>query len=86
MSEQIAEQSPEGPAERQVREVLDRGWKSVSIEQRGPDGTEVLMVLLFAVCPVCKCVVALPTDEHHFTEEHAGYHIEQARALDVVSR
>lgn len=55
-------------------ETLIEGWRSVSIEHRGPDGTEVLAMLVFMACPLCGAVVPPPDDEHDLVKVHIGYH------------
>lgn len=74
-----------GFAEASTRSVLASGWQQVSIEQRGPDGTEVLALVIFHVCPICRAVVPVPDEEHPFDAEHSGWHIKQAQDFDVIN-
>lgn len=92
----MTDESPESPeqpeiglAELSVLSVIQKEWKTVSIEQRGPDGTEVLGLLIFYVCPICFAVVPAPLrgDETiEFHVEHSGWHRKQARDFDVLNR
>lgn len=74
-----------GIAELSTLSVLERGWEQVTIEQRGPDGSEVIAILLFWVCPICRAVCPSPTEDHPFTADHAGFHLKQARDFDVLN-
>lgn len=75
-----------GPAELSVTSVLNNQWAALNIEQRGPDGSEVVMLLAFYACPLCNAVVAPPIpDGTDFGLEHSKWHIKQARDLDVIN-
>lgn len=56
------------------RVLLHTAWRSVSIEHRGPDGTEVLAMLIFMVCPLCGAVVPPPDEEHDLVQVHVDWH------------
>lgn len=71
-----------------VREAFEeKGWRPVSLEQRGPDGTEILMLLIFYVCPVCSATIAPGPEDNEsvMAEEHREWHLSQARDLDQAS-
>ena len=65
---------------------LAKGWRPVSLEQRGPDGTEVIGMLLFYVCPVCAVVVAEGNEDNDFLVEHRAEHERLAKWQDEVDR
>lgn len=77
-----AEHTP-GPQE---QAVLDRfaevGWRSVTMDQVGPDGTEVLAMLMFHLCPVCATCVPLGTVDDPFPDLHRDYHLAEAQRWD----
>jgi hypothetical protein len=77
-----------GISELSVISVLNSEWPTISVEQRGPDGTEVIGMVLFHACPLCNAVVPLPNPEtgHHFPHVHAMFHVKQARDFDVLNR
>lgn len=92
MSEQPIEDQPTaeeehspGIAELSTLSRLRSDWKPISIQQLGPDGTEVLGMVLFYACPICSAVVAPPIEGNEFPREHAGFHIQQARDFDVLN-
>lgn len=73
-----------GPFEAGVLKAFaDPGWKTANIEQTGPDGTEVLMVIYFHICPNCAALVP-PADGEPFLDLHRDYHISQAQMLDEM--
>lgn len=75
-----------GPLESEMaRRFVDPGWRQVSFEQRGPDGTEVLAMLLFHLCPACACVIPLGSEEEPFPDWHRDYHLGEAQALDEAA-
>lgn len=76
-----------GMAELSTISVLNKEWDTISIEQRGPDGSEVLAMLLFYSCPLCSAVIPPPNEEtgENFGRYHAMFHIKQARDFDVLN-
>lgn len=75
-----------GLAELSTVSVLNGDWAQISVEQRGPDGSEVIGgIALFASCPVCWAVVPLPTEQMNFMLEHSKWHIKQARDWDQIN-
>lgn len=81
---EAAEHEP-GLAELSTVSVLNNEWQAISIEQRGPDGTEVIGMVIFYSCPVCNAVVAPPAGGINFPQEHAEWHVKQARDWDHVN-
>lgn len=88
MSEQTEQSGPQsevGVYETQARLSLQEGnWRTVTLDQFGPDGTEVIARLLFYVCPVCAATVAPGNEENDLRLEHADYHVRQAHEFDVL--
>lgn len=75
-----------GAIERATAEVFERrGWRTVTLEQTGPDGTEVLSMLLFHICPICSACIPLGTEDDPLPDEHRDWHIGEAQALDETA-
>lgn len=76
-----------GRFEEEAQQGIDAGFPTVTLEQRGPDGTEILMLLIFYVCPLCAATVAPAEDEDpmRLAKVHAEWHLQQARALDQIT-
>lgn len=86
MSEEQQTEREPGPLESATAEVFEkRGWRTVTMEQRGPDGTEVLAMLLFHICPVCAACIPLGTEQDPLPDEHRDYHLKEAQALDEAA-
>lgn len=82
-------QEPEhtpGIAELATLSSLKQEWKTITIQQFGPDGSEVIAMLVFYSCPICAAVVPPPVEGSEFAVDHANHHISQARDADVLNR
>lgn len=82
-----------GLAELSAISILNKQWDAITIEQRGPDGTELLGILAFYACPICFAVVPPPQTNpetgayvKHFPQEHALRHVKEARDWDYVNQ
>lgn len=85
MSEEQPEGRTPGAMEQEVLDIFaQRGWRNISLEQRGPDGTEVLAMLLFHICPVCSACVPLGDEQNPLPDEHLGFHLGEAQKMDEI--
>lgn len=83
--EEPVEQRQPGAAEMSVLSLL-QNWKDLTIEQTGPDGTEVLFRIYFYVCPVCRAIVPANYEEQDFQQAHTEFHLRQARDFDALNK
>lgn len=65
---------------------VNPGYQTLTIEQRGPDGTEVLGLVLFLSCPVCRAVVPANLEgvDIDHGDEHKRWHLAEASKQDEV--
>jgi hypothetical protein len=80
-----------GPHEQATQAVLETGFVGATVEQRGPDGSTILAMLVFSICPACGAVVPNSAQsgdgeeiERDFILEHADYHLGVAKTLDEI--
>lgn len=59
-------------------------WETVTVEQRGPDGTTPIFLLTFAVCPICAAIISSATAEDplRFLGIHADYHLSERESRE----
>jgi hypothetical protein len=74
-----------GPEEQKVIDAFANvGWRSITLDNRGPDGTEPVALLIFHLCPVCTTCVPLGTEEDPLPDLHEKYHLDDAQAIDEI--
>lgn len=83
--EEVLEEHQPGPEESSVLSQL-QNWKDLTLEQRGPDGTEVLFLIYFYVCPICFAMVPADYEGQSFKGQHSEFHLRQARDLDALNK
>ena len=81
-TEQEGERAP-GSMEQALIDLFERvGFRPISLEQTGPDGTETIAMLIFHLCPVCAACIPLGSEEEPFPDLHRTYHLEEAQTFD----
>lgn len=72
-----------GPQEQAVLDRFEQvGWRSITLDQLSPDGTETLAMLVFHLCPVCSTCVPLGSEADPLPDLHRDYHLGEAQRWD----